>query len=751
MKKILSMVLALSVIIASVPATTVTAAETESAGSISSQSETANNEMVLTTIAGKTYYYVNVTDLADAASAVFMAGEAEKSLSDLTQIGDTSLYYFSADGDELTGTLYGTTTLSYTEFYAGDTTVESYDAMTSATTTKSKTFPNADNTEVTESGYQILGVKNVPVAVSEAIYAEAQILSEADALPESGVYAEAAGITLNEDADAAVAQYKRLNADGSYSATTQNVEATVTDAAITLKTTSNWGAYELDITENSTSYIRNTRSDEGFAINSNIQGIILEATDGTKVGMRHMEEIWVQPYEVSFNLNTVAAQKLIRKTINKVTYIMPNGTYVYEFADGVFMVPQFGENESFTASFAADGKSVTIDTTNLPSDIENAKVTVYHKEGRDTTYCVQNAQMDKNGTVTLDSAVLANLTYTVIVSSSNYADKAVSVAAPVRDIADCSITLAADSYTYDGTAKTPEVTVEGLTLGTDYTVSYAGNVNAGTAAVTVTGTGNYTGTKSLTFKIEPKNISAIAASITVANCTYTGKEQQPAVTVKGLTKGKDYTVAYSNNVNAGTGKAAITGKGNYTGTTTVNFTIAKKAATITASNKTTAVGAKAFRLGAKVNSGGKLSYTTSSKKIVTVNNSGKVTVKGVGKATITITAKATTNYKAATKKITVTVNPKAVSNVKAVSSAKKTVKVSWKKVSSVTGYQIQCATNKNFKKATTKTVKGASKTSQKLTKLTSGKKYYVRVRTYKTVSGKQYYSSWSSAKTVKVK
>ena len=91
----------------------------------------------------------------------------------------------------------------------------------------------------------------------------------------------------------------------------------------------------------------------------------------------------------------------------------------------------------------------------------------------------------------------------------------------------------------------------------------------------------------------------------------------------------------------------------------------------------------------------------------------------------------------------------AIKNVKA---GKKQLKVTYKKVKGVTGYQIQTATNKSFKKnAKAVTVKGAKKTSKAVKKLKSGKKYYVRVRAYKTVNGKKYYSSWSKVKSVKVK
>jgi len=72
--------------------------------------------------------------------------------------------------------------------------------------------------------------------------------------------------------------------------------------------------------------------------------------------------------------------------------------------------------------------------------------------------------------------------------------------------------------------------------------------------------------------------------------------------------------------------------------------------------------------------------------------------------------------------------------------------------SRITGYQIQLATNKMFtKNKKTETVKGYKKASKKVKKLKGKKKYYVKIRTYKTVGGKRYYSPWSKVKTVKTK
>ena len=70
----------------------------------------------------------------------------------------------------------------------------------------------------------------------------------------------------------------------------------------------------------------------------------------------------------------------------------------------------------------------------------------------------------------------------------------------------------------------------------------------------------------------------------------------------------------------------------------------------------------------------------------------------------------------------------------------------------MSGYQVQCATDKKFKKnKKTQYVKGKAKRSAKITKLKAKKKYYVRVRTVYKVGGKTFYSSWSAAKTVRVK
>lgn len=127
--------------------------------------------------------------------------------------------------------------------------------------------------------------------------------------------------------------------------------------------------------------------------------------------------------------------------------------------------------------------------------------------------------------------------------------------------------------------------------------------------------------------------------------------------------------------------------------------------------------------------------------------------KDVGKYTYTIKFK---GLYEGTKKLTLTVKPKTTS-VKKVTASKKAFTVKWSKVSKqATGYEIMYATNAKFSKGK-KTVKVTklNTTSKKISKLKAKQKYYVKVRTYKTVkvNGKKtnIYSAWSSPKTITVK
>ncbi|GAB6394114.1 MAG: Ig-like domain-containing protein [Bacteroidales bacterium] len=137
------------------------------------------------------------------------------------------------------------------------------------------------------------------------------------------------------------------------------------------------------------------------------------------------------------------------------------------------------------------------------------------------------------------------------------------------------------TQTYTGDSIKPAVVVRDgsktLTPGADYTVAYMNNVNPGTATATVTGTGSYAGSASKTFIIAQPLAGVWIEDIPAQ--TYTGDSIKPAIVVRDgskiLTPGTDYTVAWINNVNAGTATVTVTGKGNYAGSVSKNFIIAK--------------------------------------------------------------------------------------------------------------------------------------------------------------------------------
>lgn len=123
--------------------------------------------------------------------------------------------------------------------------------------------------------------------------------------------------------------------------------------------------------------------------------------------------------------------------------------------------------------------------------------------------------------------------------------------------------------------------------------------------------------------------------------------------------------------------------------------------------------------------------------------------KNAGEYTVTVTFKG--NYYSGSKKLSFKIVPKCTS-ISSVSAASCAFTVNWKKQSSqTTGYQLQYSTSSGFSSAKTVTVKKNTTVSHTVSKLKGNTKYYVRVRTYKTVDGENYYSDWSAKKSVTTK
>ena len=204
-------------------------------------------------------------------------------------------------------------------------------------------------------------------------------------------------------------------------------------------------------------------------------------------------------------------------------------------------------------------------------------------------------------------------------------------------ISKASVTLSTSTYAYDGKAKKPGVTVKlnGKTLknGTDYTVSYSNNTKVGTAKVTITGKGNYTGSVSKTYSIKNNFKKATVSGISTK--AFTGKNITQSITVKyngkTLKNGTDYTVSYSNNKKIGTATVKIAGKGSYTGTVTKTFKInpaKQEIQKLTAKSKAFFVdwAQKGSASGYEIQYATNSKFTSAKKVTITSNKTDKTTV-----------------------------------------------------------------------------------------------------------------------------
>ncbi|MDD2958965.1 MAG: phage tail tip lysozyme [Lachnospiraceae bacterium] len=236
---------------------------------------------------------------------------------------------------------------------------------------------------------------------------------------------------------------------------------------------------------------------------------------------------------------------------------------------------------------------------------------------------------------------------------------------------------------------------------------------------------------------------------------YDGKEKKPKVTVKyaskKLAQGKDYTVAYSKNTNAGQAKVRITGSGQYAGSVTLYYTIQKAQQKITAPDINAALKAASVVVKAKNSGTGRLSYSVKNKKIAVISG-GRLITKGVGMTEIVIRAASTTNYAPATRTIKLTVKPEKAVITGVSSKQRGTAVIKWKQLRQVAGYQLQYSTNSRMQgNVKTELILSGKTLYSSLKNLTGGKTWYFRIRGYRTINGKNLYGSWSITAKIKVK
>ena len=352
----------------------------------------------------------------------------------------------------------------------------------------------------------------------------------------------------------------------------------------------------------------------------------------------------------------------------------------------------------------------------------------------------------------------------IVAERSGIADTYLSKEPEAINISSAAITVAAQTYTGEALVPDPVVQLGGATLkkGVDYTVSYANNVNAGTATVTVTGKGNYAGTASGTFAIEAKTVVPVV-SLSATSYTYDGKVKSPTVTVKDnavtLKNDVDYTVTTPlGRTNVGTYVYNVTLKGNYSGTGSSRLTIAKAASAISLAAQTQTYTGKALKYSGKVTktgSAGTVTYAyfsdakcTKSVKASAVKNAGTYYAKA--------TVAADGNYEAATSAAAkISVAKKA--NTLKVKAAKATQAASAKKATTIKAAKaFKVTKNAGKGKVTYKKTSGNAKivvaSSGKVTVkkgLKAGKTYTVKVKA--TSKATKNYKAKSATVTFKVK
>ena len=271
---------------------------------------------------------------------------------------------------------------------------------------------------------------------------------------------------------------------------------------------------------------------------------------------------------------------------------------------------------------------------------------------------------------------VTNENYTASNVSKEFSITAKTITPTIENIGD---------ETYTGNEIKPELVVKDgsteLEKATDYTVEYANNKNVGEATVTIKAVegSNYTFTDTdKTFNIVAKELTDSDVSLDKTSYRHTGSEIKPEPVVKDggktLAKDTDYELSYENNTNIGdTAIVKVTGKGNYKGEVTKNFSIIDKEPqeiNFTETSVAKTYGDDNFTKTANHTKGnGTIKYTSSNTDVATVDETtGEVTIKKVGNTTIKATASATADYAQAEATYTLNIEKKEISYTATVSN-----------------------------------------------------------------------------------
>ena len=282
------------------------------------------------------------------------------------------------------------------------------------------------------------------------------------------------------------------------------------------------------------------------------------------------------------------------------------------------------------------------------------------------------------------------------------------------------------------------------------TVDKNGNVTAfktGTGYVTVTASANGYDSVSKDVKIvvSKKSLNNGLLTLSETSYVYDGTYKKPAATVtfggKVLQEGKDYTISYRNNLNVGVTTVIATGMGDYTGYTSKNFTITKRAmagGTVSMASSVSFTG-RNITPSVTVKVAGR-TLTNGTDYTVSYSNN-----KNVGTATVKITGKG--NYSGSLSAKFDIVPAK--QQIQKLETKYKGFYIDWAQKGSATGYDVEYSVNANMSGAVSKHLTANKPDTLTVSGLAGDKVYYVRVRSYTNVNGKVYYGAWSDIKSIK--
>lgn len=636
--------------------------------------------------------------------------------------------------------VYGTANLSYADFYYGELNdVEEdaeinldaedkaasyresgmYDAVSSATTNKYKSFFSSTYSEDNTNGQggSIIGMKDVNIAVPTSLYENAK-KAISDKKECSNKLLEI--ISSMKLSDTTPSEYKILNGDGTLTAMKSDVTEDTSDT-LTIKTQSSYGQYEVDPVTSENSPLSK------LSAKDSLLGIIVEDKDGNKYGMEHLENIWVGgkfAFAVTDGFkekhgNTIDYKRhesLQGKTIKKVTYLVKDGADIVINTNLKCKTLAVSDSIKATANDNfKDGATVSVDTTAVPSgsnytlsSVRMGKTVL--TEGADYTYA--------NNTLTIKATDNTGVgSYSMVFTDNTYSDIVAS-------------------FTLESGYKTGDISIN-----KNNQITLPAGVN---------------------FKKYVNNIT----SIKINGVEKTGKggikatdlfDADGNINFNAAIKGKDgsSTPVFADKSASYTIELTSTGYPSVSGTVQLNTSILEasiKKAEALDSSKYTAETWKALQTALTE---AKEAKSANTQTIVDAANT-KLTeaLSGLKEKTVTPSKPATekkNNTTPALKKANVKLSKPIL---KVGKTTKNKAKVTWKKVKKATGYEIQYTTKGFGNQKATKTIKvsKAKITSAQLKKLKKKTRYKVRIRAVYTEAGYQTATSkWSAIKTVKTK